>query len=333
MGENFDNLLVPVHPNLSIGRHVTCVFNEKNKQMKKILFYFWIMFIQISCISSSYAKDSHKKDSKISIGIITPCNNPDVDLKKVNELGFSHCQLSIASYSQELANELKNAIKKYDIKPTALICMGPGPYKWDFVDGPSTIGLVPREYRKERIKRLHDGIDFCKEVGISAVHAHFGFIPENPKDSLYIEFVEVMKGIGKYAKEKGVNIYFETGQETPTTLVRVISDIGTGNLFINCDLANLVMYGKSNSIDGLKLMRSFVKELHAKDGVYPEPTNTYILGKEKPIPEGEVNFPAVINFLKDTNFEGTLIIENELSEKNHDYLLKTKVYLENLINN
>jgi len=40
-----------------------------------------------------------------------------------------------------------------------------------------------------------------------AIHAHFGFIPEIPKDSLYKVFVEVMKGVGQYALDRGINIY------------------------------------------------------------------------------------------------------------------------------
>lgn len=303
--------------------------------MKNRIHYFLVAITSFLSLSPSFAGNTSKKTlqntPKITLGIKTECNNPEVNLKKVKDLGFSYCQISIDTFSSTLAKELKESIKKYKVYPTALTCMGPGPYVYNFIDGPSTIGLVPRDYRKERIKRLHEGIDFCQEAGIPAIHAHFGFIPENPNDSLYKEFVGTMKGIGKYASERGINIYFETGQETPITLIRAITDIGTGNLFINCDLANLVMYGKSNSLDGLKVMRNFVKEIHAKDGLYPDPLDPYKLGKEMPIPEGKVNFPAVIDFLKKTEFKGTLIIEHELSENDNTYILKTKRYLEELI--
>ena len=73
-----------------------------------------------------------------------------------------------------------------------------------------------------------------------------------------------MKEIGKYALNKGIDIYFETGQETPVTLLRAITDIGTGNLFVNYDVANLVMYGKSNSLDGIKVLSKYIKEIHAQ---------------------------------------------------------------------
>jgi sugar phosphate isomerase/epimerase len=265
----------------------------------------------------------------ILLGVISVADNPEEDLKVVRDLGFPTCQLSIESYSPELAVRLSAALEKYRIKPTTLICMGPGIYKWNLTEGPSTIGLVPRQNRDARVERLKQGIDFCKAAGIPAVHAHFGFIPEDPKDVLYLEFIETMKPIGEYALKQGIDIYFETGQETPVTLLRVIQDIGTGNLFVNYDTANLVMYGKANPLDGLKVIGKYVKALHAKDGTYP--VNPNELGKEVPIPEGEVDFPAVISCLMELGFKGSITIECELSGLNRDYILKTKEYLGKII--
>jgi sugar phosphate isomerase/epimerase len=265
------------------------------------------------------------------LGVISAANNPEEDLKKVRDLGFSACQLSIGNYSPALASRLVKTLDEYKIQPTTLICMGPGTYKWNLVEGPSTIGLVPREMRAERVKRLYEGIDFCKAAGIPSVHAHFGFIPEDPKDILYVEFVDTMKPIGEYALKKGIDILFETGQETPVTLLRAITDIGTGNLFVNYDPANLVMYGKANPYDGLKVIGKYVRGFHAKDGTYP--VNANELGKEVPIPEGEVDFPAIFAFLKKLNYAGTITIECELAGQKSDYILKTKDYLNSVIAN
>ncbi len=290
----------------------------------------WLTALIMVTSNITYSSDitNNEPQNNLSFGVIVDGNNPEAAFKRVKDLGLSHCQLGISEYSSELAKRLRESIAKYKVYPTTLICMGPGSYVWNFTEGPSTIGLIPREFREARIKRLHQGIDFCKEAGIPAVHAHFGFIPENPRDTLYLEFVVRMKELGKYALDRGVDIYFETGQETPVALLRAIKDIGTGNLFINCDLANLVMYGKSNSLDGLKLLIKYVKAIHAKDGKYP--TNPYELGKEVVIPQGEVNFPAVVAYLKQINYQGNIMIECETSENNYGYILKTINYLKSL---
>jgi sugar phosphate isomerase/epimerase len=265
----------------------------------------------------------------IQVGVIASADNPEKDLNIVRDLGFPVCQLNIRTYSPELAKKLTTTLEKYKIKAASLICGGPGVDKYTFSEGPSTIGLVPRENRAARVERLKNGMNFCKAAGIPAIQTHFGFIPENPKDVLYSEFVETMKPLGEYALKNGIDIYFETGQEKPVTLLRAILDIGTGNLFVNYDTANLIMYGKSNPVDGLKVLGKYVRSLHAKDGKYP--TNPYELGKEVPIPMGDVDFPAVISSLKKLNFKGGIIIEYELAESTSEYLLKTKEYLEKLI--
>jgi sugar phosphate isomerase/epimerase len=284
-------------------------------------------------VLSAYEKEKEtekkEKSTNFLLGVISEANNPEEDLKIVRDLGFPTCQLSIDSYSSQLAKRLSDSLVKYNLLPTSLICMGPGTYKWNFTEGPSTIGLVPHANRKARVERLKQGIDFCRAAGIPAVHAHFGFIPEDPGDILYKEFIATMKPLGEYAKNQGIDIYFETGQETPVTLLRAITDIGTGNIFVNYDTANLVMYGKSNPVDGLKVIGKYVKALHAKDGMYPADPSE--LGKEVPIPTGEVNFPAVFSLLKNRGFNGHITIEYELGEQNREYILRTKNYLEKII--
>ncbi|HKK41620.1 MAG TPA: sugar phosphate isomerase/epimerase family protein, partial [Bacteroidales bacterium] len=212
----------------------------------------------------------------ILVGVIAKADNPEDDLMIVREMGIHVCQVTIGEYSPVLAKKLKATLEKYDIKATSMICSLPGPEIYTFREGPQTIGLIPRKYRKDRIERIRQGIDFCTEAGIPAIQSHFGFIPENPNDELYKEFIETMKPLGDYALKNGIDIYFETGQETPVTLLRAITDIGTGNLFVNYDTANLILYGKANPVDGLKVIGKYVRSLHAKDGKYP--ADPYKLG-------------------------------------------------------
>ncbi len=272
---------------------------------------------------------SQQGQKKIRLGIITDGDNPDKGFKEVLDLGFETCQLSVGKYTPEKAAAIKAAIKKYNIMPNALLCSGPGKMVWNFTEGPSTIGIIPRATRPERMKRMNDGIKFAALAGIPAVHTHFGFIPEDMADPLYGEFIECLKELGNNAKKEGVNILCETGQETPTTLQRAIEDAGTGNIFVNYDTGNMALYGKANPLDGLKMLSKYVRSLHAKDGNYP--TNPKQLGKEAPIPQGIVDFPGVISHLKETGFTGEIIIECEISGQNNDYVINTRKYLEGLL--
>ena len=271
---------------------------------------------------------------EITIGVIQyDWSNLDKSFEDLHKQGFGSCELNYkpGAMTQAYADQVKAASKKHQIKVTTLVGVPGSKSQWNFRKGPATIGLVPTDEREAKIATYHEMIDFCQMANIPAMHSHFGFIPEDPSSEQYIDFVKVMKDLGNYAKERGVMIYFETGQETPTTLIRAIKDIGTGNLFINCDLANLLMYGKSNSLDAVKLFGPLIKEFHAKDGKYPDPNNPYELGAEVPIPTGDVNFPAVIAELKKQGFKGAVTIECELNGARHDYVVKTRQYVQDLL--
>ena len=282
-------------------------------------------------ISGIPAKAMASLKPDITTGVITWIKDPEKDIQQVKDFGFDYFQAGVEEFTTGMAKKIVQTCQKYGVSPIALICMGPGPYLYNPMEGPSTIALIPRQYRKERIQHLKDGIDFCKLAGFPGVFAHFGFIPENPKDILYLEFIDIMKDLAGYASQRGIDIYFETGQETPVTLLRTIEDIGSNNLLVNLDVGNLMLYGKANPVDGLRILAKYVRYLHAKDADYP--TNPHELGKEYPIPEGKVDFPAIIASLKKNNFKGCIVIENELSANSKEYLQKTKKYLEALINN
>lgn len=293
--------------------------------MRKVLFFL------IAICTHIYG--THAKN-KISIGVIQyNSENIDKSFAELRELGFETCQLAYNNkFDPAFAERLQKASKKYNIKVTTVIGV-PGKYStWNFKDGPSTIGLVPQKEREEKMIEYKKMIDFCALANIPAIHSHFGFIPEDPSSKLYKNFVHTMQILAQYAKNKNIMIYFETGQETPITLVRAIKDIGFDNIYINCDLANLLMYGKANAVDAVRIFGNLIKEVHAKDGKYPDPNNPYELGEEVSIPTGDVNFPAVIKELKRQNFEGSLTIECELNGDHKDYIIQTKTYLQNLLN-
>jgi L-ribulose-5-phosphate 3-epimerase len=201
---------------------------------------------------------------------------------------------------------------------------------YDFYRGPETIGIIPRKYRRARIEQLKQASNFAKRLGIPAIHTHCGFIPEDPNDPLYKEAVEAIRETVSHIKSNGQIFLFETGQETPITLLRAIEDVGLDNQRVNLDTANLILYGKGNPVDALDVLGKYVAGLHAKDGLFP--TDPKQLGKEVPIGEGKANFPTLIKRLKELNYAGPVTIEREISgPKQMEDIQKSKAYLEHLM--
>lgn len=275
------------------------------------------------------AADEGKKPLRLGI-IIGIEKDPDAALAKVHELGLPTSQIFVDDFAMDLVGRLRQALDKYQIEATSLVVGGPGKEVWDFEEGPLTIGLVPRATRAARIAHIKKASDFAKQCGISAVQTHCGFIPENPNDPVYKETVVAIRDVATYCKRNGQNFRYETGQETPITLLRAIKDVGVDNQGINFDLANLILYGKANPIDAIEIIGPYVQGIHAKDGLWP--TNPKRLGEEVPIGKGKVDFPRIIERLKQLDYRGAVTIEREISGPQQlEDVRAEKTYLEKLI--
>ena len=265
--------------------------------------------------------------------LITLGNDVEKEFKKVSENGFACCQLccwDAKLFTVETADLVNECCKKYNVKVTTFWCGWSGPAVWDFYEGPLTLGLVPTEYRWMRIKELMKGADFAKKIGVVNVATHLGFIPETPNTAEYTSLVCAVRTLAQYIKENGQYFLLETGQETPVTMRRLIEDVGTGNMGVNFDSANLILYGKANPLDALDVFGEYVREMHAKDGCYP--TDGKNLGKETPIGQGKVDFPKIIKKLKDIGYTGAVTIEREISgEEQLKDIIAAKKYLEGLM--
>ena len=183
-----------------------------------------------------------------------------------------------------------------------------------------------------RVKNLCDGADFAHLLGITDVVTHMGFIPEDPNDPLFAGFCIAVRTVAQHLQKNGQYLLFETGQETPAAMLRCFEKVGTDNLGVNLDTANLILYGKANPVDSLDVFGSFVRNLHAKDGLYP--TDGMHLGKEVAIGQGKVDFSALFRRLRELGYDGDITIEREIKgEKQLEDILASREYMNELLKN
>ncbi len=253
--------------------------------------------------------------------------------KTLKENGYGSCQLiswKPEVWTDENAALIKEYTNKYNVVITAFWCGWEGPCVWNFYEGQTTIGLVPEEFRKMRIKNLCDGSDFAEKLGVSDVVTHMGFIPESPFDPQFEGFCDAVREVANHCKQNGQYLLFETGQETPVTMLRCFETVGTDNLGVNLDTANLILYGKANPADALDVFGKYVRNLHAKDGLYP--VNGHDLGEETRIGDGRVDFRAVFRKLHSLGYDSYVTIEREIDgEKQLEDINYAREYLENII--
>ena len=246
--------------------------------------------------------------------IVALRSDVDESFRQLREIGLTGCQLNCSDaslYTEDIAGKVREITGRLGIKISTFFCGWPGPKVWDFYEGQITLGIVPPEYRYARSEALKLGSDFAKLLGVDQIGTHAGFIPENPLDPVYAAVVMTLRDIINHCEKNGQKFLFETGQETPITLLRLIEDIGKKNIGVNLDPANLLMYGKANPVDALDILGPYVLDAHAKDGEYP--VNGRKLGVEKPLGSGRVNFPKFIARLRELGYKGPVTIEREIT--------------------
>lgn len=266
--------------------------------------------------------------------LISPYGAPEATIRRVHDLGFSNCFLSldgfINSFTSALAAQFQDLLAQYDVVATTVEVVGPGPLEWNFTRGPSTIGLIPPGTRAARIDALRQVSDFAKMVGIGQVQTHCGFIPEDPADPLYPGAVEAIRTVAQHCHDNGQYFLMETGQETPTTMSRMIRDVALPNLAVGLDTANLILYGKANPVDAVDILGPHIRSIHAKDGRWP--TNPSELGEEVLIGKGLVDFRAVFTKLHRIGYTGAITIERETSGAQQiEDVRQEKIYLERIL--
>lgn len=272
----------------------------------------------------------------MKIGVCIVINSIEEITKKFEMMvkeKFDNCQIiswEPSIWTDENAKLIKELLEKNNITASAFWCGWEGPQVWDLYEGPLTLGLIPLEYREMRVKNLCDGADFAKKIGIRDVVTHMGFIPEDPNHPEFLPFCDAVRVVAEHLKKNEQYLLFETGQETPTAMLRSFEVINTDNLGVNLDTANLISYGKANPVDALDTIGTRVMGVHAKDGKYP--SNGRNTGGEMPMGKGKVDFEGVISRLHELGYKGYITIEREIDgEQQIKDIREARVFLQTII--
>lgn len=146
-------------------------------------------------------------------------------------------------------------------------------------------------------------------AGIELVTLHAGFLPHDREDPERASMVQRLQTLATIFSDQGVNLAFETGQETADTLVEVLGDIDRDTVGVNFDPANMVLYGMGDPVEALKTLSPYVFQVHIKDAVPTETPGTW--GQEVPVGTGAVDWGDFFKVLASNTIEVEAIIERE----------------------
>ena len=184
----------------------------------------------------------------------------------------------------------------------------------DYADIPTvqrTVGFIPPATRAEREQRTLAVSDFAAALGVKSIACHIGFVPEDTEDPDYKAVREMVRRICDHAATHGQTFALETGQEPAPVLLEFLGDCRRGNLKVNFDPANMILYGSGDPIEAVGVLAREIVSVHCKDGNWPPAERSGALGEEKPLGQGAVGMERFIAKLKAIGYTGTLNVERE----------------------
>jgi sugar phosphate isomerase/epimerase len=181
---------------------------------------------------------------------------------------------------------------------------------------PATIqktgGFGDPALRPERLKRFQWALERTRALGLADLMLHAGFLPE-PGDPGRKPFLDTLAKVSELARQQGVTVAFETGQETADLLRRTLDELKCPNLKVNFDPANMILYEKGDPIRAVEILGPDIRSVHVKDANATRVSGTW--GEEVPLGQGQVNIKKFIQTLKKVGYQGPLCIEREVGDQ------------------
>jgi len=237
-------------------------------------------------------------------------------LPVIRSLGVQCGQLGIGpgiALTPDFLAEWKDAVQQFRV--VTAVCAYAGEGYADIPTVQRTVGFIPAPTRMVREQRTRDVCDFAAALGVPGIACHIGFVPDDRSDADYVAVRDMVRRICDHAAANHQTFALETGQEPADVLLRFMDDVGRGNLKINFDPANMVLYGTGDPIAALEVLAPHVVSVHAKDGDWPPRAQPEALGEERPLGEGSVGIPRFIETLKRCGYDGTIHVEREIADQ------------------
>lgn len=221
------------------------------------------------------------------------------------ETGINHIHLDLKSAIEPNSKNYLQFIERDDWQITATMIGFPQEDYSTLESIKRTGGIVPDDYWEQNKKLVLEAIKLTASLGAKYLEFHFGFI-----DIANTVLIDRVKYLADAAAKNSVVLLMETGQETAQELAVFLEKLAHPAVAVNFDPANMILYGKGEPIDAVKILGQWIRHMHAKDALRSPVAGQW--GKEVVWSKGNVGGEAFLKTLKQTGFAGALSIEHEI---------------------
>ena len=175
-----------------------------------------------------------------------------------------------------------------------------------------TGGVRPDEHWETNLRAAHGNAAVARELGIDLVSLHAGFLPHDPSDPERPKLIKRLRELDEAFKAAGVRLAFETGQEDAATLLAVLEELGSENIGVNFDPANMILYAMGDPVESFERLAPHVMQVHIKDAT--KTLTPGIWGAEVPVGTGEVDWDGFFAVMQKTGLSVGMMIEREAGD-------------------
>lgn len=192
-----------------------------------------------------------------------------------------------------------------------------------------TGGIAPDETWERNLGNIRSTVGIATALGVKLVTFHAGFVPHDPADPGFSKMVERLTVVAGIFAAAEMDIGLETGQETAAGLAILLEALNQPNVVINFDPANMLLYGKGDPIEAVRVLAPWIRQVHVKDAHPTAVPGTW--GEEVVVGSGQVDWQVFFTILADVGFTGDIVIEREAGDQRvTDILTARKVVLQSI---
>lgn len=164
--------------------------------------------------------------------------------------------------------------------------------------------------------------------GIGLVTFHAGFVPGESGDGLRAVMLDRLGVLAAIFGQAGVRVGLETGQECVGSLESVLDELGSFEIGVNFDPANLILYGSGEPVEALRRLAPRVVQVHIKDAKPSMAADEW--GEEVAVGTGAVDWDGVFEILGAELPGVDLVIEREAGESRVADIQAARRFVESL---
>lgn len=180
----------------------------------------------------------------------------------------------------------------------------------------ATGGLRPDDTWAENLEAARDNAAIAKRLGLSLVTLHAGCVPEDASDPQRATMLSRLRAVCEAFAREGVRIAFETGQDSPRTMLGIVEALEDLSAGVNFDPANGILYASAEPISAIRDLAPFVRQIHLKDAIASPTPGEW--GTEVRAGSGEVPWENFFAFVRERLPGVSVVIEREAGEQRVD---------------